>query len=100
MIGLPQNIVKEANKIIFSYIWKGKDKIKRTTQIADYCNGGLKMLDIESISKTQKVVWIKRFLNQEKHPWKIYLMSLLDNYGGVNLLNGNVNTKLIGFFHN
>ena len=33
-------------------MWSNKpDKIKRTTLIADYINGGLKMLDIRDINK-------------------------------------------------
>ena len=42
MICLDKEFVKEANKIIFNFIWKGKDKIKRLALISDIEDGGLK----------------------------------------------------------
>ena len=35
--------------IIYNFIWNGKDKVKRCALISDIENGGLKMLDIESM---------------------------------------------------
>ena len=38
--------LKEVNDLIFKFLWDNKgDKIKRTEMIADYQDGGLKMLD-------------------------------------------------------
>ena len=39
----------EANKIIFNFIWKGKDKVKRTSLLGDTKEGGLKAPHLESI---------------------------------------------------
>ena len=33
--------MKEANKIIFDFIWKVKDKVKRSVLISDIEEGGL-----------------------------------------------------------
>ena len=38
-----KEIVKEVNKIIFNFIWKGKDKVKRSALISDVENGGLSL---------------------------------------------------------
>ena len=35
-------VITEANKIIFDFIWKGKDKVKRTSLIGDTKDGGMK----------------------------------------------------------
>ena len=52
MICLDKNFVNEANKIIFNFIWKGKDKIKRLALISNIEDGGLKVLHLDSIIKT------------------------------------------------
>ena len=49
MIFLDKNFVNEANKIIFDFIWKGKDKIKRLALISDTEDGGLKASHLDSI---------------------------------------------------
>ena len=46
-----KEIVKEVNKIIFNFIWKGKDKVKRSALISDVENGGLRAPHLESIIK-------------------------------------------------
>ena len=57
--------------LVYKFIWNDKpEKIKRKTLIADYEHGGLKMLDIKSFIKAQKVMWVKRFLSPENASWK------------------------------
>ena len=48
--------LKEVNDLIFKFLWDNKgDKIKRTEMIADYQDGGLKMLDIIEFNKALKL---------------------------------------------
>jgi len=49
-----KEVIKEANKIIYDFIWKEKDKVKRRALIRDYEEGGLKMLDLESLINAHK----------------------------------------------
>ena len=35
--------LNEVNKIIFDFIWKGKDKVKRRVLVGDIEDGGLKL---------------------------------------------------------
>jgi hypothetical protein len=63
-------------------VWNNKpNKIKQDTLIADYYQGGLKMLDIPSFLKAQKVMWVKILLTPDKASWKalpcLYLESQL-----------------------
>ena len=37
-----KDIIVEANKILFNFIWKGMDKIKRSTPISDMEKGGVR----------------------------------------------------------
>ena len=41
LTSLDKESVKEANKIIFDFIWKGKDKVKRSALFSDTEDGGL-----------------------------------------------------------
>ena len=65
---LPLNVkpIKEVNKLFFAFLCNGKgDKIKENTIINDYPNGGLKMIDIISFSKSLKATWIKNIWMQK-----------------------------------
>ena len=42
MICLDKEFINEANKIIFDFIWKGKDKVKRLALVSEVEDGGLK----------------------------------------------------------
>ena len=56
VIPLSKELIKEANSIIYGFIWNGKDKVKRYALISDIKNGGLRMLDIESLIKTKRIM--------------------------------------------
>ena len=65
------DVVKEICKIQRDFIWRGKrPKIKYSTLIGNFENGGLKEIDIESKLKVLKLSWIKRLLDSNFHPWK------------------------------
>ncbi len=59
--------LKEIEKIIFKFIWNGKDKIKRSVLCKDYSEGGLKAPNIYHIDLTCK---LKQLLRSAKtnHP--------------------------------
>ena len=59
LISLDKEFVKEANKIIFDFIWKGKDKVKRSTLISDIEDGGLKAPHSNSIIETQRILLLQ-----------------------------------------
>jgi hypothetical protein len=84
VLAIPENYVKLLNDIAYGFVWNKKpNKIKRKTLIADYENGGLKMIDIGSFIKAQKAMWVKRIITQDQASWKalpnFYLQKLLEN---------------------
>ena len=87
--------IKEVNKLFFSFLWNGKgDKIKRYIIKNDYSNGGLKMIDVQSFSKSLKATWIKKYLDDENHgKWKYFFDVELDRFGGTTVFTGNLNKK-------
>ena len=62
------NVIKEVNKIFYKFIWSGKgDKIKRDIMINDLSEGCLKMIDIQSFTKSLKATWINKYLDKGNH---------------------------------
>ena len=59
VISIPNDLVKEVNSIFYTFIWKGKDKVKRCALISNIDKGGLKMLDIESMISARRVICLK-----------------------------------------
>ena len=55
LITVTEDLIKEINSPIYRFVWKGNDKIKRAALINDIEDGGLKMLDIQSMILAQRV---------------------------------------------
>ena len=62
LLPTPENIIKELNHLIYTFLWKGKDKVTRKSAINNYEGGGIKMVDIESMIKSLRLAWLKRIL--------------------------------------
>ena len=56
LICLHKGIVKEVDKNIFNFIWKGKDKVKRSTLISDVEHGGVIAPHLESVIKAERIM--------------------------------------------
>ena len=94
VIPLSKELIKDANSIIYGFIWNGKDKVKRHALISDIKNGGLRMLDIESLIKTKRIMCLKKFLQDYPSSWKIILGKILSPVGGRFLLYTVISTHL------
>ena len=71
---LSNEVIKSANKIIFDFIWKGKDKVKRRALINNIENGGLNMIHLECLIQAQKMSFFKRYVDPEyAADWKLGL---------------------------
>ena len=81
LIPTPSNIIKQVNHIIFSFLWKGKDKTTRLSAINTLEEGGIKIIDIESMIKALRLAWLKRIFNNNDSTWKFYLIHLLKQLG-------------------
>ena len=93
LVCLHKEIVKEVNKIICNFIWKGKDKVKRSALISDIENGGLRAPHLESIIKVQRIMCCKKFANFQQSSWKIILSHYVRQVGGRLLLSCNFSLK-------
>ncbi|KAL9976217.1 hypothetical protein ACROYT_G013489 [Oculina patagonica] len=88
-------IIKEVNDLFYSFLWDNKgDKIKRSVMINDYKNGGLKMVDIASFTKSLKTVWIKKYLDDSNRgKWKEFFELELGKYGGKLIFRCNLHKR-------
>ena len=80
LISNKKEFIKKINSLLYSFVWKGKDKIKRTAFINPIDKGGLKMPNIESMisalitygAKLLNADWLRQrafFLNHEGTFW-------------------------------
>jgi hypothetical protein len=96
-LAVSSDFLKELNQVAFNFIWGyKKDKVKRTAVIADYADGGLKMLDTESFVNAQKIMWVKRIQKGEQGSWKVYPDYILSRLVGKHSFQCSTNIKELG----
>ena len=59
--------------LLFKFLWKGIDKIRRVLVINEYGEGGLKMIDLDTMVESLRLAWLKRIFNENDGTWKRYL---------------------------
>ena len=80
-------IIDQLNTLHKNFIWNNKrPKIKHSTLIADYKEGGYKDVDIENKIAALKTKWVTRLIDKNFHPWKIIPNLLLSDIGGVDVI--------------
>ena len=68
---VPKTITDKLQVIHRDFTWRGKKvKIKHSTLIENYADGGLRDLDIPSSLTSAKISWIRRLFDNNFHPWK------------------------------
>jgi hypothetical protein len=83
ILNCPDAFLECINKHAFDFLWNYKpNKIKRTAIIADYKDGGLKMLDIYSFVGAQKAMWAKRLMLTNDASWLAYPRMLYEKIAG------------------
>ena len=90
VIPVSKELIKEANSVLYYFIWNGYDKVKRLALISYIEMGGLKMLDITMIC-AKRVKCLKKLLEDYSSPWKTILDKLLLPIGGRFVLHCNSN---------
>ena len=68
---------RKKNTLLYSFVWKGKDKVKRTAFINPIDKGGLKMPNIESMISAQRIICIKRYLSTDPASWKFFFWIMI-----------------------
>ena len=80
-IALPnpnQAVVDYINNILYSFLWNKKpSKIKTTIVTKQYCEGGLKTLNLNAFMGALKLKWIRRLLLNDCK-WQHFIKSEID----------------------
>ena len=63
------------NSVLYSFIWNGKEKVKRHALTSDI---GLKMLDNDWMISATRITCLKKFLEDYQSTWKTILDKLLE----------------------
>ena len=95
LLPTPNYVIKEANQLLFKFLWKGVDKVTRLSTINSYKEGGLKMVDLNSQIKALRLSWMKRIFTPGSGTWKSYLQYILNKNGGFLLFSCNYNMDLL-----
>lgn len=92
---IPHSVLGELDKMAFNFLWKGSDKIKRTTMFQEYNNGGLKMMNFELMVKVQRIMWVKRLLyGDQQMKWKLYFDYITRHVGGKFIFSCNYEMRM------
>ena len=75
------------NQLLFKFLWKGIDKVRRMSVINEYGEGGLKMIDLDTMVKSLKLAWLKRVFNENDGTRKRYLKHQLKPIGSLFFIN-------------
>ncbi len=60
LLNIPNDIIKRINRLMYNFIWKSKNRIKRNVLIGNQEKGGINMVDVESKIKALKAAWVSR----------------------------------------
>jgi len=105
----PNEFFKELESILYNFIWNSKvDRIKRTTLIGKYNDGGLNMVDCKSQSKALKVKWLHKLLHCKdeikEEFWALWVYKNIPEVDIDYLLSCNINQedikKIVKFKNN
>ena len=84
LLVVPQVVCKTIESMLYEFLWGRKDKVSRIKVNQDLINGGLNMIDIESLFMSFKASWIPKLLNANPtiHAWSqlpyVYFKQFLD----------------------
>ena len=67
----PQEIIKQMERMVYKFLWKGPEKVARLSVINSLKNGGLNLTDLETQIKAMRLSWISRVLDERVSPWKL-----------------------------
>ena len=90
----PKKYIDKLKQKMFNFLWGGKvDRLRRSSMVKKYSEGGQAMIDIESYIAALKITWVRRHLMSD-HVWTLLFDSVIAK--GVFLWNRNAKS-LINF---
>ena len=91
-------IITQVNHLIFSFLWNNKmDKIKRNVLINNFENGGLNAPHFETLCKSLKITWVKRYIASSNCQWANLVNYCLQKVGGTLVFRSNLSIMDIDY---
>ena len=76
---LAENFIKYIDNLLFNFLWSNrKHGINKNTLVQNIDSGGLKMICINTMIKSVKIMWFKRLLNTNNAKWKTLSWKMLN----------------------
>jgi hypothetical protein len=70
LLEIPEWVITEVNDLFFNFLWSGKPpKVKKDVVIRSIKEGGLKMVDIDSMARAVKTKWAIKIFCEADHKW-------------------------------
>uniref|UniRef100_A0A669EC77 Reverse transcriptase domain-containing protein n=1 Tax=Oreochromis niloticus TaxID=8128 RepID=A0A669EC77_ORENI len=80
---LDNKLIKEVDKLLFNFIWKNRTHyIKKTVLMNPYVNGGLNVLDFNTLNNTFKINWLKNLITKPTSIWNTIPVFMFSKLGG------------------
>ena len=80
ILAVPEWLTKAVDAEVYKFLWSNKpNKIKRETIIGKIKDGGMKMIDFDSMVRAQKATWMKRLMDGKDSAWKSLFMNYFPN---------------------
>ena len=76
-----EQTIKELNNIFFDFLWNGPAKIKQNVVIKQYCEGGLRMINLKAFIDSMKLTWLRRVILSNS-PWQSVINNTI-NFNGL-----------------
>ena len=68
MKGMPRNIEKEINNILWYFLWDGKQPlVNKQTMYLNLNNGGINMINLRHFIEAKQIKFIHNIINQIKY---------------------------------
>jgi len=81
-ICVPKNVTKEVKKLIYRFVWKGVDKIKRNNASKPLHKGGINLPMLDNIMAAAAVQWLKKRKCKPDRPWAKFMDADFRKIGG------------------
>ena len=85
---VPKQFIHKLNKIIYKFLWGKRHKISRKKVIKNLEDGGLNMVDLQSLFDSFKAFWLKRLITsgKETENWTQIPLFYINKYLSFNIL--------------
>ena len=95
MKNIPPQFLNDLQVSHKEFIWDGKrPKVKHSTPTGNYEEGGFKDVDLPSKFKSLKIIWIRKFLDENNfHPWIAVAQEILKDLGGQKIFCTNLSME-------